>query len=158
MEGSTERDGFAEGDWRIRREITINAPVETVWECVGTPELVSQWWCPPPTVDIDFEREEGGDYEGQYRDDDREYDLTGTVVTYDPNRRFAVRRDTRNRFGPADSIDIVLRSEHDRTNVVLEHAFEQLPETRRKEARDFFASGWSWSLRKLRDVATRSEQ
>jgi aminodeoxyfutalosine deaminase len=150
------RDHYAgaAGQWRIRRELIIGAAPEVVWRFVATPALTSRWWCPPPTVTIGFEPREGGRYEERYRDDGDAYRVTGTVQAYLPWQRLAVRRETTGRFGPADLVDITLTGDRERTTVVIDHSFEQLPEHLRREAYGFYADGWSHSLRLLGDLVT----
>ena len=149
-------EGRNDTDWRIQQEITIDAPVEQVWQWLAHPEKVSQWWCPPPTVAIDFEPTTGGDYTEAYRDGDDEYHLTGTIVAFDPGRRFAVRRETAGRFGPADVVEFGLLATDGGTRVTLVHSFVEVPDGRRAEAEEYFAPGWNWSLRELRALVTDS--
>ena len=145
--GSGERN---DPDWSIRQETTIDAPVDQVWTWLAHPERVSQWWCPPPTVTIDFDPTTGGDYTEAYRDEDDESHLTGTVVAFDPGRRFAVRRDTAGRFGSVDFVEFDLLATEGGTRVTLVHSFSDLPDGGRGEAEAYFASGWNWSLGELR--------
>jgi aminodeoxyfutalosine deaminase len=142
------------GRWRIRRQVTVEAPPERVWRYVATPEWTSRWWCPPPSVTIGFEPRKGGRYEERYRDDGYAYQVSGTVQAYVPAQRLAVRRETSGRFGPADLVEITLSGDGAGTTVMLDHSFEQLPAERRGEAYQFFADGWSHSLQLLRELAT----
>jgi uncharacterized protein YndB with AHSA1/START domain len=120
---------------------------------VATPELVSRWWCPPPTVTIVFEPREGGSYLERYRDDGYAYETRGTVSAYQPPWRLAVRRETGGRFGPADLVEVALSAGAGHTTVVLDHSFPQLPAELRREAYAFYADDWSHSLALLRDLA-----
>lgn len=140
--------------WAIRREIAIEAPVDAVWAWVGTPERISRWWCPPPTVRLVFEPRAGGRFEEHYDDGSHSYRVKGTVVAFVPGRRLAIRRLTPGSPSPADRIEIALLEEGGRTKVVLEHSFENLPERRRKDMEGFYGEPWSDSLRRLRDLAT----
>lgn len=141
-------------DWSIRRQVTIAAPAEAVWAFVGAPERLSQWWCPPPAVCLAFEPRPGGRFEERYDDGRLAYRVDGTVLAYEPPRRWAVRRLTPGSPAPADVIEITLREEGGRTRVVLRHAFERLPPGRRRDMADYFARPWSEALRALRRLAT----
>jgi uncharacterized protein YndB with AHSA1/START domain/ribosomal protein S18 acetylase RimI-like enzyme len=141
-------------EWSIRREVSVDAPATVVWRCVGDPERVSRWWCPPPTVRIDFDAAEGARYRERYDDGEYRYELAGRILAYDPPRWLAVRRETPDSAAPADRIDITLTDDGERTRVVLEHAFEDLAPDRRDEMRDVFAAGWEWSLDQLATLAT----
>lgn len=98
---------------------------------------------------------QGGAYQEHYADESYTYHVTGTVVAYEPPRRFAVQRETTGRFGPIDTVDIGLSAEGGQTTVVLVHSFGQLPENRRDEARAFYESGWHDSLRRLAALVGR---
>lgn len=156
MQGSPDPDGTNENDWSIRREQLIEAPAIPVWEWLANPVKVSQWWCPPPAVTVDFEPMRGGYYMEDYRDGDTEYHLTGTIIGFDPGRRFSVRRASAGRFGPEDVIEFELLGASGGTVVILEHSFPGLADERRAEVEDFYAAGWNWSLGKLRELVTES--
>ncbi|MBE3590574.1 MAG: SRPBCC domain-containing protein [Firmicutes bacterium] len=135
--------------WGIRRRVSIAAPAEAVWAYVGVPELLSRWWCPPPTVRLAFEPRPGGRFEERYDDGRLAYRVEGTVLAYEPPRRLAVRRFTPGSPAPADVVEITLHEEGGRTRVVVRHAFEGLPPDRRRDMVDCFARPWSLSLRAL---------
>lgn len=142
------------GRWSIRREVCVQAPADVVWAYVGTPERLGEWWCPPPTVRFAFEPRKGSHFEEHYDDGRFAYDLEGTIVAYQPPRRLVVRRLTPGSPSPADLIEITLTEEGACTKVVLEHSFENLPESRRKDMEEYFAEPWSESLRTLCDLVT----
>ena len=142
------------GMWAIRRQVSIAAPAEAVWAYVGVPELLSRWWCPPPAVRLTFEPYPGGRFEERYDDGQLAYRVEGTMLAYEPPRRWAVRRLTPGSPAPADVIEITLREEGRRTRVVLRHAFEGLPPDRRRDMAESFARPWSDALRALRGLAT----
>ena len=153
MARSSDPNGPEDGGWRLRRDVHVEASPDLVWPWLSVPENVSQWWCPPPTVTIDFEPTEGGHYRERYRDDDTEYDIDGTIVGFVPARRFAVRRVTDGRFGDHDRIEITLAEEGNGTRLTHEHAFPALPPDRRRDAEDFYSDGWAWSIDRLRSLA-----
>lgn len=140
--------------WTIQQEVLIEAPVEQVWRWVTTPELVGRWWCPPPTVTLDFELEEGGYYEEHYRDGGYEYDLTGSVLEVEPPNHLRISRDIDDEFGPTDLIGLHLSEKTKGTSVVVEHSFPALPTSRREEAEALYTPGWAWSLDRLRGLLT----
>lgn len=140
--------------WSIRREVSIKAPADVVWAYVGTPEGLREWWCPPPTVRFAFEPRQGSRFVEQYADGRFAYELEGTIVEYQPPRRFAVRRLTPGSPSPADLITITLTEEDGLTKVVVEHSFEHLPVSRRKETQEYFAEPWSNALRSLCELVT----
>lgn len=141
--------------WAICQSRWIDVRQTVVWAAVGQPKLMSQWWCPPPTVDIDFESRAGGRFEERYDDGERAYRLSGTVVEFAPPRRFVVER--RLISGPArrDRVAIGLRAVGGGTLVCLRHSFEDLPEISRQAMDTFYAEGWSSSLALLGVAATR---
>lgn len=59
----------AELVWSFARSLVIKAVIAEVWEHVADPARLSRWWCPPPTVQIDFEPRVGSPYEERYEDD-----------------------------------------------------------------------------------------
>lgn len=64
----------------IRKEIQIDAPVDTVWQFVGTQEGLRRWW----ETDIQFEAREGGRCVEQVASGGTWHRLSGTVTRYDP--------------------------------------------------------------------------
>lgn len=142
--------------WSIQRSLAVPADVGAVWRHVGDPEEVSLWWCPPPTVRIQFEPYVGSTYEERYRDATYAYDVFGAVVGYERPYRLAIQRDTSGRFGLMDRVEIVLMPDDHQTSINLTHSFGELTEERRREAYDFFADGWSASLKHLRQRVTDS--
>lgn len=99
------------GMWGIRRQVSIAAPAAAVWEHVGVPEHLSRWWCPPPAVRLAFEPYPGDRFEERYDDGRLAYRVEGTVLAYEPPRRWAVRRPTPGSAAPADVIEITLRED-----------------------------------------------
>lgn len=146
------------GMWAIRRQVSIAAPAEAVWAYVGVPELLSRWWCPPPAVRLTFEPYPGGRFEERYDDGKLAYRVEGTVLAYEPPRRWAVRRLTPGSPAPADVIEITLREDGGRTRVVLRHAFGGLPPGRRRDMAEYFAQPWAEALRALRRLATAARR
>lgn len=71
---------FEDGRWGFVSSLTIEATIETVWANVGDPDRLSQWWCPPPTVQVHFDQRVGGNYEERYRDSTSAYELSGKVL------------------------------------------------------------------------------
>ena len=144
---STER---AEPVWSFARSLVIKAAIAEVWEHLADPARLSRWWCPPPTVQIDFEPRAGSHYEERYNDDSYDYVLTGEITAVDEMRHLVIRRRTNGRFGPTDRIEIVLEPHGRDTKVTITHTFVDIPVDRRGEARDFFSDGWDFSLELLR--------
>jgi uncharacterized protein YndB with AHSA1/START domain len=139
-------------DWSIRTERSLAAPAEVVWRCVGTPELISRWWCPPPTVRIDLDPVTRV-FRERYDDGELRYAVVGSVVVYEPPSRLTVRRETPASAAPADRIAITLIPTVEGTQVLLEHSFEELPVDRRDEMVDFYADGWQQALSGLASIA-----
>lgn len=107
----------------IRKEIQINAPVETVWKLVGTPDGMRRWW----ETDIDFEAKEGGRCQEQFASGGQRHSLTGTVTRYDPPREigFAFQSTDRNEEVPSHSqVSIQLEKADDGTRVKVAHRIE----------------------------------
>jgi uncharacterized protein YndB with AHSA1/START domain len=96
------------GEWSIRREIVIDAPIDVVWEFVATPEQTSRWWCAGLPVELVFEQREGSRFEEHYDDGELAYDIEGTVWVFKPAERLAIRRVTEGSAAPADLVDITL--------------------------------------------------
>ena len=140
----------AELVWSFARSLVIKAAIAEVWEHVADPARLSRWWCPPPTVQIDFEPRVGSPYEERYEDDSYEYVLTGGITAVDEMRGLVIRRRTNGRFGPTDRVAITLEPHGRDTKVTITHTFEDIPIDRRGEARDFFSDGWDFSLELLR--------
>ncbi|WP_240372793.1 SRPBCC family protein [Brevibacterium zhoupengii] len=136
--------------WGFARSLVIKAAVSKVWGHVADPARLSRWWCPPPTVQIDFEPRVGSPYEERYEDDSYDYVLTGEITAVEELRRLVIRRRTNGRFGPIDRVEIVLEPHSRDTKVTITHTFEDIPIDRRGEARDFFSDGWDFSLELLR--------
>lgn len=120
-----------------------------MWPYVGDAARLSLWWCPPPTVHIQFDPYVGSSYEERYRDSTYAYELSGSVVGYEPPHRLAIQRLTGGRFGPTDLVEITLLAGDDGARVNLTHSFGPLTEEQRHQAHDFFADGWSDSLGNL---------
>jgi uncharacterized protein YndB with AHSA1/START domain len=140
------------GEWSIRREIVIDAPIDVVWEFVATPEQISRWWCAGLPVELVFEQREGSHFEEHYDDGELAYDIEGTVWAFKPAERLAIRRMTEGSAAPADLVDITLSKKDEGTRVVLDHSFENLPEDRRQDMEEFFAGGWTAALQTLREA------
>ncbi|GAB3250366.1 SRPBCC family protein [Arthrobacter pigmenti] len=138
--------------WSIQCSLKITAGVEAVWRYLGDAGQLSLWWCPPPTVCIQFEPYVGSIYEERYRDAAYAYVVSGAVIGYEPPYRLAVKRHISGRFGTMDRIDIVLAPDGDQTAINLTHYFGELSNDLRQEAYDFFADGWSDSLGQLRQL------
>ena len=70
-------------DLRTEESITIDAPIEKVWEALTTPELIKRWFF---GVDTETDWKEGspivhrGEYQGQ------PYEDKGTILQIDPPR------------------------------------------------------------------------
>ncbi|GAA1536990.1 SRPBCC domain-containing protein [Brevibacterium picturae] len=144
-------------DWGFDRSLVIKAPAVQVWPHVADPIRLSRWWCPPPTVQIDFEPRVDSPYEEHYRDDSHEYVLTGEITVFDERCCIAILRRTNGRFGRSDSVEITLQPHGEDTKVVIVHRFDDIPFERRGEARDFFADGWDFSLELLRRNILRTD-
>ena len=158
MPDASDPDGSSAPEWSLRRDLHVETTPDRVWPWLAVPENVSQWWCPPPTVTIDFEPTEGGHYRERYRDDETEYDIDGTIVGFVPARRFAVRRSTDDRFGDHDRIEITLAEADDGTRLTHEHAFPSLALDRRRDAEDFYSDGWAWSLDRFRSLVIEESE
>ena len=137
---------------RIHHEVVIDAPGR-VWACVSDPDIVSTWWCPPPTVEVAFEAHEGGHFEERYDDGDFRYSLTGTVTTFVPEECLVITRETSGRFGGSDRIRVSLDHETPPVIVVLDHEFLELGEARWDEARAYYEAPWLDSLARLKRLA-----
>lgn len=144
-------------DWGFDRSLVIKAPAAQVWPHVADPIRLSRWWCPPPTVQIDFEPRVGSPYEEHYSDRAYEYVLAGEITVFDERRCIAILRWTNGRFGRSDSVEITLQPHGEETRVTIVHCFDDIPIERRGEARDFFADGWDFSLELLRRNIIRTD-
>ena len=70
-------------DLRTEDSITIDAPIEKVWEAVTTPELIKRWFF---GVDTETDWKEGSPivHRGEYQG--RPYEDKGTILQIDPPR------------------------------------------------------------------------
>lgn len=142
--------------WGIEKSVLIKAPVVEVWPHIREADLLSRWWCPPPTVRIAFDPHRGAAYSERYDDGAHSYEVFGDIVECDPPRRLTIRRKTNGRFGHRDQVDISLGDRGSQTLVRLNQLFPDLPTHRRGEAYDFYADGWEFSLKLLTAQVARS--
>lgn len=145
---------FEDGRWGFARSLTIEATIETVWANVCDPEQLSQWGCPPPTVQVQFDQRVGGDYKERYRNSTSAYELSGKVLELEAPCRLVIERSADGRFGSTDRISITLTSAGGVTTVKLLQTFDGLTPSCRDAAYDFFADGWSHSLQLLKALTT----
>ncbi len=139
-------------EWSIRVKRGVAASPEVVWRCVSTPELISRWWCPPPTVRIDLDPATGV-FRERYDDGETRYEVVGSVIDYEPPSQLTVRRETPGSATSADRIAITVTPMADASHVLLEHSFEDLPVDRRDEMVAFYADGWHQALAGLAALA-----
>lgn len=138
-------------DWSISQHLAISAPADVIWSHVATAARYSTWACPGADhYEVLFEPRAGSQYTEHYRHGDREYKVTGSVLTFEPLRRIAFHRATPgSAFGPADLIGIDVAARGDDTVVTIDHRFDDLPGAQRQHAYEFYAPGWALSLRTL---------
>lgn len=140
--------------WSIRKTVVVEAPAGAVWPWISDPALVSRWWCPPPTVSLHWEPREGGSFEERYQSPDFSYRVLGTVTEWSPQRGVAFQRVTDSRAGHQDVISIALHPRGGSTEVILEHAFPDLPEGEEGPAEAYYSDPWEDSLRRLARLVT----
>lgn len=144
-------------EWTIRRQRQVEASVKELWPWVADPERISRWWCPPPTVTLHFEQRSGGRFEERYRDEALSYEVSGQVLEWSPPHRVSFQRHTPEGPASSDVITVTLQPEGDRTWVVLEHSFPELPEERRRAVTEFYAGPWDEALELLAQLAEGSQ-
>lgn len=138
----------------IRKEIEVDASIETVWRSVATSAGLRRWYKADTIV---LDPRVGGRYEEHAVYEGQPHHVVGEVLVYDPPRTFvhtyrAQRRD--GTYWPVDTIvTISLTVAGSRTSVVVEHSgFERLPMEYARRAFETYDAGWGVASERLPEV------
>lgn len=139
----------------VRREITIDAPIERVWELVTTPEHFAAWYA---SGGADIDLRPGGAMRMRW---DEHGEFHGVVEAVEPPHRFAYRfardPDEAPRAGNSTRVEILLEVVGGSTRVVVvEMGFAQLDigADERAAYADVEKQGWTAGLDALSRYAT----
>jgi uncharacterized protein YndB with AHSA1/START domain len=103
----------------IHKSIEIQAPVERVWNYIGTEDGLRQWW----HADIELEGRKGGHCAEYALNQGRPRHLTGEVTVYDPPRQLELTlHDPHDDAWPSlTTISVTLEAVADYTRVSVMH-------------------------------------
>ena len=144
---------------QIERDITINAPVDRVWELITQPEHVGRWF---GDAGAEIDLRPGGAMVLRWADQGAS---RGRVVAVEPHTRFAYRWAPFTDPGGEEPVDgnstlveFTLQPEGDATRLrVVETGFASLSTSDEQRARnvDSNTGGWERETAELREYADK---